>query len=127
MPIPDNINIEWIAYALIVSGLFLFISGLNIIKIEKVTIKPGLKTWIIGLVFVIIGVFMVIEDTPKNEFFYVCYDNKIFTDETAHFVNCKQTTQSCISMKKNLKQFGRYTSEKDSFMALERCKLDSPQ
>lgn len=37
-------------------GAFLIISGLDILKIENLTIKPGKKTWVVGLVTVGIGI-----------------------------------------------------------------------
>ena len=126
--IPENPNIDYLAYSLIFAGVFLFVSGLNIIKVEKITIKPGLKTWVTGIFLVISGLIIVMfPGEISNKFFYVCYDKKVITGDKPQFFNCQQSQKSCISINKNLIQFGRYTTEKDSYMALERCKSNIPR
>lgn len=66
---PSNPNDNFIAIIIFLIGLFLFISGLNIIKIEKITVSNGLKTWVTGLVLMLLGGYIgtqkIIEKTDK--------------------------------------------------------------
>lgn len=55
MEIPSNPDNNFIAIIIFLIGLFLFISGLNIIKIEKITVSNGLKTWVTGLILMLLG------------------------------------------------------------------------
>jgi len=57
MTIPENPSITFIAFSLFLIGLFLFISGLNILRIEKITVSHGFRTWFIGLVLMASGAF----------------------------------------------------------------------
>jgi len=127
--LPTDINIYYLAYSLIFAGFFLFISGLNIIKIEKITIVAGRKTWIVGITLILFGALIIwLPETPKeNKFFYVCYKNKTIQESKPIYNGCFQSEASCISIDKKLIQFGRYISEKDSYMALERCKNNIPR
>ena len=56
-----NINtpLEFIGLLMLASGVFLFLTGFGILKIEKVTVKPGRPTWIIGVFFSILGAILV--------------------------------------------------------------------
>lgn len=58
MNIPENPSIIYVAIVLFLIGLFLFISGLNIVKIEKVTVTRGTRTWVIGLILMIFSVLL---------------------------------------------------------------------
>lgn len=62
MNIPENPSITYIASILFIIGLFLFVSGLNIVKIEKITISHGFKTWFIGLMLMLFGITVGIID-----------------------------------------------------------------
>lgn len=56
-----------IGFGLIVIGGFLILTGFDIISIEKVTVKSGKRTWIIGIIFAIIGlVFLFPEFMPST-------------------------------------------------------------
>lgn len=66
MNIPENPSIGYIAIILFLIGLFLFISGLNIIKVEKITVSKGFKTWIIGLILMVAGILTGIPELTKN-------------------------------------------------------------
>lgn len=66
MNIPENPSMGYIAIILFLIGLFLFVSGLNIIKIEKITVSKGFKTWVIGLLLMVAGVFTGIPELTKN-------------------------------------------------------------
>lgn len=68
MNIPEDPSMGYIAILLFLIGLFLFISGLNIIKIEKISVSSGLKTWGIGLALMIAGVLIgVAKNFPFNK------------------------------------------------------------
>lgn len=56
MNIPENPSIVYVSIVLFLIGLFLFISGLNIIKVEKVTVARGTKTWVIGLILMVFSI-----------------------------------------------------------------------
>ena len=58
MNIPENPSIIYVSIVLFLIGLFLFISGLNILKVEKVTVTRGTRTWVIGLILMIFSVFI---------------------------------------------------------------------
>ena len=56
-----------IGIGLVVIGGFLILTGFDIISIEKVTVKSGKRTWIIGIIFAIIGlVFLIPEFMPST-------------------------------------------------------------
>jgi len=59
MNIPDNPSMTYIAFFLFVCGAFLVIAGLSIIKVEKVTVLPGFKTWGIGLILIFGAIFIL--------------------------------------------------------------------
>jgi large-conductance mechanosensitive channel len=56
--IPENPSIIYVSIVLFLIGLFLFISGLNILKVEKVTVTRGTKTWVIGLILMVFSIFI---------------------------------------------------------------------
>ena len=64
--LPVNTVSGFIGLALLVFGLFLLLTGFQIIKIEKVSVAPGLRTWGIGIVFAIIGIILLMPET-KNQ------------------------------------------------------------
>lgn len=57
--IPANPSLNFIATTFLFGGGFLVLAGLGIIKIEKVTIPKGLKTWGTGLILVALGIFLI--------------------------------------------------------------------
>jgi hypothetical protein len=58
IPVPEPLG--YIGAFLVLAGLFLFIAGLGIINIEKLTIQPGRKTWGIGLLVTFVGILFLI-------------------------------------------------------------------
>lgn len=54
MNIPADPSLGYIAVVLFLIGFFLFITGLGIVRIEKITVHTGIKTWILGL-FLMLG------------------------------------------------------------------------
>lgn len=70
MSFPEKISLLHIAIALFSVGLFLFISGLDILKVEKIQVLRSVKTWVIGLCLMVTGASIGIYDhkttTPEN-------------------------------------------------------------
>ncbi|UOG92593.1 MAG: hypothetical protein L3K52_02380 [Candidatus Thiothrix sulfatifontis] len=62
--IPSDPSIIYIAILLLLIGLFLFVSGLDIISVEKITVSKGFKTWFVGLILMISGAVLMV---PKIE------------------------------------------------------------
>lgn len=59
MQIPFNTPLGFIGFLMLGLGVFLLLAGFNILNVEKVTVKPGKGTWVIGAVFSLIGVMLV--------------------------------------------------------------------
>ena len=122
--IPNNPSSTYLIYSLIFLGIFLFISGLNIIKIEKVSVKPGLKTWVIGLILVIAGTILLESQKDSAEMAYICYKRLYADDNRSYsYENCQESTHPCSS---DLSKFGVYHQGKELNMALQRCKSNMP-
>lgn len=63
MPSIPVVNpLGYIGVFLVMAGFFLVIAGIELIKIEKLTITPGRKTWGIGLLLTAIGVLFLLPD-----------------------------------------------------------------
>lgn len=63
MPSIPVVNpLGYIGVFLVITGFFLVIAGIELIKIEKLTITPGRKTWAIGLLLAAIGVLFLVPD-----------------------------------------------------------------
>lgn len=62
--IPVNTALGFIGFLLVVVGGFLLLTGLGIIGVEKVTVKKGRQTWIIGAVFALIGIVLISFSEP---------------------------------------------------------------
>ncbi len=63
MPSIPVVNpLGYVGVFLVIAGLFLAIAGLGLIKIEKLTITPGRKTWGIGLLLAAIGVLFLLPE-----------------------------------------------------------------
>lgn len=60
--IPVNSASGYIGVFLILFGFFLILAGLDIIKIEKVTVKSGAKTWGFGIILAIFGLVFLLPD-----------------------------------------------------------------
>lgn len=61
--IPVNSPLGYIGVFLLVLGIFLVLTGFNIVKIQQVTVTPGKKTWGFGLVLTIIGIVSILIET----------------------------------------------------------------
>jgi len=53
--IPVSSPLSYVGVFLLISGFFLVLAGLNIVRVEKITVKPGSKTWGFGIVLVVFG------------------------------------------------------------------------
>ena len=123
----DNPSLKTIAFMLLFIGFFLFISGLNIIKIEKISTSKGVKTWGTGLFLIIIGSYIFYKTSLpyiNEKFYYVCYDKKFKKDNKVNYFNCSFSEEKCPSLDK---QFGRYLDDKTVSDALKRCINNTPK
>jgi len=57
--IPIDTTAGFIGLGLLVIGGFMILAGFDIINIEKVTVKQGSRTWIVGIIFAVIGIVML--------------------------------------------------------------------
>jgi hypothetical protein len=57
--IPADPTVNWIGSLLIVFGLFLFISGIGIMKIENITVSKGWLTTLLGIVLIAAGALLI--------------------------------------------------------------------
>lgn len=53
MNIPNEPSLSYIAFILFLVGGFFVVAGLGIVKIEKITVSPGIKTWGLGLALIL--------------------------------------------------------------------------
>ena len=60
--IPVSSPLNYVGVFLLILGFFLVLSGFRIIKIEKVTVTPGRKTWGVGLVMLAIGIVFLLPE-----------------------------------------------------------------
>lgn len=58
MNLPNDPSLSYIAFILFMIGGFFVVAGLNILKIEKITVSPGVKTWGLGLVLILCATFI---------------------------------------------------------------------
>lgn len=59
-------NIKYIAVILFLLGVFLIISGLNIIKVEKISVSSGKKTWMLGVFLTSISTIMLLPEFTRD-------------------------------------------------------------
>jgi len=60
--IPINSIMGYIGLALLVFGVFMVLAGLDIISVQQVTVKKGRRTWIMGIVFALIGIGLLLPE-----------------------------------------------------------------
>ncbi|NUM47286.1 MAG: carbohydrate binding domain-containing protein [Anaerolineales bacterium] len=63
--IPVNTPFGYTGVFFLIIGLVLIIAGLGIVKIEKLIVVPGRKTWVSGLVVVVFGIGFLVADTKS--------------------------------------------------------------
>jgi uncharacterized protein with LGFP repeats len=67
MPSIPVINpLGYIGVFFVIAGFFLVIAGIELIKIERLTITPGRKTWGIGLLLAVVGVLFLLPDIRSS-------------------------------------------------------------
>jgi len=64
--LPVNTLAGFIGLALLVFGLFLLLTGFQIINIEKVSVTPGMRTWGLGIVFALLGIVLLMPETKEQ-------------------------------------------------------------
>ena len=60
--IPVTSALGYIGVFSVVFGFFLILAGLKILKVEKVTVTSGSKTWGLGIILVILGIIFLLPD-----------------------------------------------------------------
>ena len=89
MDIPISSPLSYVGVFLAILGFFLILAGSSIIKIEKVTVTTGRKTWIGGIVILILGIIFLLPDirtqvsspTPKLTVISETQEVSIETDQ----------------------------------------------
>jgi len=66
--IPVSSPLSYVGVFLLIFGFLLILAGLRIIKIEKITIIPGTKTWGFGIVLAVIGIGFLLPDIMDSAF-----------------------------------------------------------
>jgi hypothetical protein len=67
MQIPFNTPLGFIGFLMLGLGVFLLLAGFSILNVEKVTVKPGRSTWVIGLIFSVAGISLVFLGAPDKD------------------------------------------------------------
>jgi hypothetical protein len=62
MNIPINSVMGYIGLALLVFGVFMVLAGFDVISIQQVTVKKGRKTWVLGIVFALLGIWLLLPE-----------------------------------------------------------------
>ena len=62
MTIPINSVMGYIGLALLVFGVFMVLAGFDVISIQQVTVKKGRKTWALGIVFALLGIWLLLPE-----------------------------------------------------------------
>jgi len=65
--IPVNTALGFIGFLLVLVGGFLLLAGLGIVGVEKISVKPGKPTWILGGVFAILGILLISFSEPLKQ------------------------------------------------------------
>lgn len=62
MNIPINSILGYIGLAMLVFGVFMVLAGFDVISIQQVTVRKGKKTWILGIVFTLFGIWLLLPE-----------------------------------------------------------------
>lgn len=62
MTIPINSVLGYIGLALLVFGVFMVLAGFDVISIQQVTVSKGRKTWALGIVFSLVGIWLLLPE-----------------------------------------------------------------
>lgn len=60
--IPVNSPLGYVGVFLVLFGFFLILAGLDIFKVEKITVKRGAKTWGFGIILTVFGLAFLLPD-----------------------------------------------------------------
>lgn len=66
MAIPTSSVLGFLGIISLGVGVFLILTGLKIVSVQQVTVSPGKKTWMAGLIFAVIGVGFLFPEIIKN-------------------------------------------------------------
>lgn len=64
--IPISSPLSYVGVFLLISGFFLVVAGLNIVRIEKITVKTGSKTWGFGIILVVFGAVFLLPEIVSS-------------------------------------------------------------
>lgn len=59
---PVSSPLSYVGMFLLLAGFFLILAGLKIIRVERITVTPGLKTWGSGLALILLGAVFVLPE-----------------------------------------------------------------
>lgn len=62
MNIPTNTIMGFIGFALLAFGAFMILAGFDVISIQQVTVKKGRRTWILGFIFALVGIWLLLPE-----------------------------------------------------------------
>ena len=65
MQIPATTVLGFIGVLSLGLGIFLILAGLNIIRLEKISVNPGKKTCVIGIIFTVLGTLLLIPEVKQ--------------------------------------------------------------
>lgn len=64
--IPLTSALAYVGVFFLISGFFLIATGLKILKIENITVTPGIKTWRFGILLVALGTIFLIPNIKDS-------------------------------------------------------------
>lgn len=64
--IPVTSALSYIGVFSLIFGFFLVLAGLKIVRIEKITVASGRKTWVFGIVLVLLGIIFLFPDISSS-------------------------------------------------------------
>ncbi len=64
--IPITTPFGYLGVFLSILGFFLIVAGLGILNVEKISVKPGRGTWIIGILIAIVGLGLLFFEANNN-------------------------------------------------------------
>lgn len=66
MNIPIGSTTGFIGLGLLLLGGFMILAGFDIIRIEKVTVKQGRTTWVVGIIFAVLGLVLFLPEITSS-------------------------------------------------------------
>ena len=62
--IPVSTTLGFIGFLLILVGGFLLLAGLGIVRVQKITVQKGKQTWVLGVIFAVLGILLIVFSEP---------------------------------------------------------------